>query len=207
MQRIKCFVKNNPQLFEYLSADFVNPHDQLVAKVFLPLLPASVTPNRLTVLRIFMTPIVFLIILFGHYLIGSILFLLTAFTDVLDGSMARTQNKITRFGMMFDPLADKLLIGSMVLLLVFEHLNFWLGIAVLGIEIIFIVSALVAHKKFKTVRMANFWGKFKMVLQVIAVFVILLALLFNEPYLFSVASWFFGLAIGFALVSLFNHGI
>lgn len=157
--------------------------------------------------RILLTPAVFFLILYVQYEVGVALFLLTAFTDAIDGSMARTRNQITRFGILFDPLADKLLIGSMVLLLVFRYFNFWLGFTILGIEIIFIVGAAISKIKFKNTRMANLWGKIKMLLQVLAVFVTLLALLLDFPILLTVAAWMFGLAIGFAILSLFTHGI
>jgi CDP-diacylglycerol--glycerol-3-phosphate 3-phosphatidyltransferase len=194
-------------LFTYLKADEVHHHDIFLHTICLQFLPSSVTPNKLTMLRILMTPVVFLTVAYGNYSLGVFLFLLAAFTDALDGSLARTQDKITRFGMLFDPLADKLLIGSMILLLVFTHFNFWLGIALLGFEIIFIVSALVSTIKFKTERMANVWGKVKMVAQVVAVFLTLMALLLENPYFLSLAAWVFGIAIGFAFLSLFRQGI
>lgn len=207
MGRINYFVSKHPDLFTYLPSVVVHPHDLFLYRTMLQFLPVSVTPNRITAFRIIMTPVVFLLVLFGWYQIGIISFLLVAFTDALDGSLARTQNKITKFGMLFDPLADKFLIGSMVLLLVFQNFNFWLGFTVLGIEIIFIMTALVAKYRFKTIRMANIWGKTKMLCQVSAVFVTLLALVLHFPLFFTIAAWLFGLAIGFALVSLFAHGV
>lgn len=207
MDGIKYFVQKHPDLFVYLPADSIHAHDQFVYRIFLKHLPFSITPNCITSLRIFFTPLIFLLILFEHYKVGAAGFLFLAFTDVLDGSLARTQNKITKFGMMYDPLADKFLIGSMVLLLVFRYYNFWLGLGILGLEVAFILLALISKYKFKTVRMANLWGKIKMILQVLAVFATLLGLVMNVPHLFSAAYWLFGLAIGFALVSLFAHGI
>ena len=170
-------------------------------------MPDFVTPNLITTIRIFSTPIVFFLVMNGEYSIGAFAFLAVAFTDAIDGSLARTKNKITKFGMMFDPLADKLLIGSMVILLVFRYFSFWLGIAILAIEVIFILSAFLTHNKFKRIRQANNWGKIKMILQVLAVFTTLLALLLDFPALFGIASWIFGLAIGFAILSLFTYGI
>ena len=208
MGRIKYFVEKHPDLFEYLSAPGTHPHDQLMKKWILRFFPSKYfTPNRITMFRIIMTPVVFFLILYDKYQIGVSLFLLTAFTDAIDGSMARTRNQITKFGMLFDPLADKLLICSMVLLLVFRYFNLWLGVAILGIEIVFIIGATIAKVKFRTVKMANLWGKIKMLLQVLAVFVTLLALLLDFPILLTVAAWIFGLAIGFAVLSLFTHGI
>ena len=208
MGRIKYFVEKHPDLFEYLPAPGTHPHDQLMKKWILRFFPSKYfTPNRITMFRIIMTPVVFFLILYDKYQIGVSLFLLTAFTDAIDGSMARTRNQITKFGMLFDPLADKLLICSMVLLLVFRYFNLWLGVAILGIEIVFIIGATIAKVKFRTVKMANLWGKIKMLLQVLAVFVTLLALLLDFPILLTVAAWIFGLAIGFAVLSLFTHGI
>ncbi|OGH73851.1 MAG: hypothetical protein A3C90_01245 [Candidatus Magasanikbacteria bacterium RIFCSPHIGHO2_02_FULL_51_14] len=206
MSFVDNFVKEHRDLFAYQKGYDALPHDHLLARTILKLIPKSVTPNQVTLFRIATTPIVFFLILFGYYLTGIVAFLIVASTDAIDGSMARTRNQVTKFGMLVDPLADKLLIGSLVLILVFEHYNFWLGIAVLGLEIVFIASALVSYK-FKTVRAANIWGKIKMLLQVIAVFATLAALLLNFPYLFTIGAWAFGLAIGFAIVSLFAHGI
>ncbi len=207
MSYLSEFKKKHPDLFTYLPANEIHPHDHMMERTFLRLLPRSITPNQVTLFRIITTPIVFLTILFGDYTLGVVFFVLVAFTDAIDGSLARTKHKVTKFGMLFDPLADKLLIGSMVLLLVFKYFNLWLGVALLGIEIIFIMTALVAGTKFKTVHAANRWGKIKMILQVLAVFFTLLALLLEFPTLMTVAAWLFGLAIGFAVLSLFSHGI
>lgn len=207
MSFIKRFKARNSDLFEYLKAEEVLPHDYFVNRFFLRFVPEYWTPNRITLFRIVCTPIVFFTILFGHYISGVILFIVVASTDVLDGSLARTQDKVTRFGMLVDPLADKLLIGSMVLLLVFRHLSVMLGIIVLCIEITFIISAYIARVKFHRVNMANGWGKFKMFLQVLATCITLMALVFEVPVFFNIATGIFGLSVGFAIMSLYKHGL
>lgn len=199
--------KKNSQLFKYQHAQEVHIHDQFLAKTFLRLLPKRVTPNQLSIFRIIMTPVVVTVILFGNYKLGVFLFLFTAFTDALDGALARTQNKVTQAGMLLDPLADKLLIASMVLVLVVQHLNWVLALAVVGLEIAFILSALMARFGKRGVRQANLWGKIKMIFQVLSVFMMLLALLLDFPVLLTFAAWGFGLAIGFAVLSLFKQGI
>lgn len=196
-----------PNLFTYLPAEEVHPHDQFLHRWFLRFLPDRVTPNQISMLRIILTPLVLSVILFGNYKAGIILFLFTSFTDALDGSLARTKNRVTRFGMLLDPLADKLLIGGLVIIIVFRYFHFLLGFTILVLEIIFIVTAFVTQIRFKTVRMANVWGKIKMILQVLAVFLTLMALLLDFPLLMTAAAWVFGLAIGFALLSLFKHGV
>lgn len=207
MKLLQSFKARHPDLFTYIKADVVHPHDHLMARTFLRVLPKKITPNQITLFRILATPFVFLLILNGNYKVGGFIFLAVAFTDALDGSLARTRNMVTKFGMMLDPLADKFLIGTMVLLLVFEYFNPVLGMVILGLEIVFIWTGFVSNYKFKTVRMANVWGKIKMILQVTAVCVTLLAIFLSSPNLMTVAAWIFGLAIGFAVVSLFAHGI
>lgn len=194
-------------LFGFQKSDVVYTHDKFLDKIILKFLPKFVTPNILTMIRFLMTPIVMWCFVFEWYKIGVILFLIASFTDALDGSMARTQNKITDFGKLMDPLADKLLVGSAVIILVFRYLSFWLGVTILGIEIFFILVAIYFKWRFHTVRMANLWGKIKMISQVIAVCVTMFGLLLDFPFLFSVASWIFGIAIGFAILSLFTHGV
>ena len=191
----------------FLQAKEVYFHDRLMAKTLLKIVPYFVTPNQITAMRVLSTPLVFFLILSGEYGIGGFIFLIVAFSDAMDGSLARTRNQITKFGMMFDPLADKLLIGSMVLLIIFQNFNFLFGITILILEIIFILGAYISAVHFRQVKMANNWGKIKMFCQVLAVFITLLALFFNFPLLFSIAAWLFGLAIGFAILSLFTHGI
>jgi CDP-diacylglycerol---glycerol-3-phosphate 3-phosphatidyltransferase len=211
MNKIKLFIRKiieeNKDDLKFQESHEVHPHDHLMARTVLRLIPLRITPNKVTLVRIIFTPVVLLIIAFDYYLIGAIVFLLVAFTDAIDGSMARTRNQVTNFGKLFDPLADKILIGSLILLLVFRYYNCWLGVAILSLEFAFILGAIFFRYKYKTNRGANFWGKMKMILQVIAVFLTLLAILFNFPYLFTVGAWVFGLAIGFAVLSLFAHGI
>lgn len=201
------FIHNHPDLFKFRKSDHIFPHDRFLSWSVLKYLPSSMTPNQLTALRLLLTPGVIMLISMGYYRTGIVLFLITAFTDALDGALARTKNMITKFGTLLDPLADKILIGSLVLLLVFQHFSFWLGVGVLGFEIVFIITAVIAKVKFHTVRAANRWGKIKMMLQVMAVFLTLLALVLQTPYLLTYAAWAFGIAIGFAVVSLFSHGI
>lgn len=170
------------------------------------MIPRWVTPNSVTWLRVILTPFVIYVNYMQNFSLGIPLFLFTAFTDAVDGSLARTRGQITNFGKMFDPFADKLLIGSMLVLLLFQNVDVRIAYAVIILEIIFIVfasvRAIAGH-----VGQANIWGKIKMVLQVIAVFLILIGLTFNSALLLSIATGVFGAAIVFAIISLFFHGL
>lgn len=196
-----------PTLFAYQTAVHVHPHDRFLEWTILRWLPEWITPNVLTTFRVMLTPVVFWLLVHEAYRVGVCLFLFAALTDVLDGSLARTKNKITNFGIMADPLADKLLVGSAVLLLVFRYFNMWLGIVILGLEIIFMFSAVLWKVRFKQPKMANLWGKIKMMSQVVAVSLTMLALLWDFPFLLTLAAGVFGIAIGFAVLSLFTHGV
>ncbi len=204
---VRRFASAHPAMFRFQKAEHVFVHDTLMAKTFLRLIPKRVTPNQVTSFRILFTPLAVYAISLAEYDWGVALFLLLAFTDVIDGSLARTRDMVTQWGMMFDPLADKLLVGSMILLVVLTHFPLWIGITILAIEVLFVLSAAIAKLRFHEVHAANRWGKVKMLAQVIAVSVTLMALVFNIPYLLSIASWVFGLSIGFAVVSLFTQGM
>src|SRR3989304_2017811 len=85
--------------------------DKILATTFLRLFPRKVMPNQITVFRFFTIPFIALLFLLEEYSIGMVLFAVSAFTDALDGAMARTRREVTEWGSTYDPLADKLLIG------------------------------------------------------------------------------------------------
>jgi len=79
-------------------------------------------PNYLTLFRIIIIPVIVLTFYFENskiaHKIGAGLFVLASVTDFLDGYIARKYKLVSRFGKMFDPIADKLLIGCVILMLV-----------------------------------------------------------------------------------------
>jgi len=181
-------------------------YDKPLAKTFLKLFPKRILPNHLTVFRFIATPFVAILMLYEHYYIGLIAFLLVAFTDALDGAMARTRNQVTEWGKIYDPLADKTLIGSMVFIIVLRYIDFWTAIIIVGIEFIIILTAWIRKRKGTAIQ-ANLWGKIKMCLQVLGVVILLLAIVFNWQALLPFASGVLYLAIAFAIVSLLTYGI
>ncbi|MBI4280782.1 CDP-alcohol phosphatidyltransferase family protein [Candidatus Uhrbacteria bacterium] len=182
------------------------PHDHLMKWIVLPLIPASVYPNHLTILRFFLTPLVLFFLVQANYRWGVPLFIFAAFTDAIDGSLARARRQITRWGTFYDPVADKILIGSVLIFIVLRHINLWFGLTILGVEALIILGGL--YQRMRGIENgSNVYGKTKMVLQVVAVSFLLLSLWFELPLLiyFSVAT--FAVAILFAGISLFTYGI
>ena len=69
-------------------------------------------PNKLTMGRIFAIPVFIVVFLMGYRYVATVIFILAAITDMLDGKIARKYNLVTNFGKLMDPLADKLLVMS-----------------------------------------------------------------------------------------------
>ena len=106
----------------------------------------------------------------------------------------------------YDPLADKILIASMVFIIILRYIDFWTSIGIVGMEIIIIFVAWIRKIKGYKVE-ANVWGKIKMGLQNIGVTILLLSIIFNWAALLPFASGVLYLAIAFAIVSLLSYGI
>ncbi len=97
-------------------------------------------PTLLTLSRIFVIPI-FILITPNHPILGAIVFGLASLTDFLDGFLARRFGQITKFGIILDPIADKFLVVSALILLVdLESISVWIAIIIIVRE--FLVTAL-----------------------------------------------------------------
>ena len=137
-------------------------------------------PNKLTIFRIFLVPLMVLIPILGisgdiigipkSYLAIDFIFIVASITDKLDGYLARKNNEITTFGKFLDPLADKILVlAAMVMLVEMSKLPAWIPIIVLTREFMVSGYRLVAVGKDGKVIAASKWGKIKTVTQMIAI--------------------------------------
>lgn len=192
--------------FTFQPADKVFWHDKILAATILKLIPKYVYPNHFTLFRLLASPMVAALMYWESYAWGLCVFLLMALTDAIDGSLARTRDQITNWGKIYDPLADKILIGCMVFIIVFRYIDPWTAIFIMLIEAAIITSAWVRIRMGKIVQ-ANVWGKIKMILQVCGVVILLIAIIFNWEALTPFASGTLYLAIVFAIISLFTYGI
>jgi CDP-diacylglycerol--glycerol-3-phosphate 3-phosphatidyltransferase len=100
----------------------------------------------------------------------NIIFIIASITDKLDGYLARKNNQVTTFGKFADPLADKILVLSALMILVeYAKVPSWIPIIVLAREFIVSGYRLIAVEKGGKVIAANMWGKIKTVTQMIAI--------------------------------------
>lgn len=143
-------------------------------------------PNKLTVLRLIMIPIFvaffYLTIIPYNYLISAVVFVLAASTDFLDGYIARKYNLVTDLGKFLDPIADKVLVSTALIIMLLpnggtEILPFYAGIGVaiiLARELIVSGFRMIAASK-GAVLAADWSGKIKTVFQDFAIIVLLLS--------------------------------
>ena len=143
--------------------------------------------NKLTVFRMILVPIFVVIgylgifgVITGEWLgiptfmwIMNFVFIIASITDKLDGYIARSRNQVTTFGKFLDPLADKILVlSALVMLVEFGKIPAWIPVIVLAREFLVSGYRLVAVEKGGKVIAASIWGKLKTVTQMIAIILV-----------------------------------
>lgn len=128
-------------------------------------------PNKLTVLRMLLIPVFLVFALIDtipfHYLWAAVIFGAAAFTDYLDGHIARKYHLITDFGKFMDPLADKLLVVSALVCFVASGWASTLVVIVILAREFLVTSVRLIAANNGQVIAADIWGKMKTVLQII----------------------------------------
>ena len=161
--------------------------------------------NKLTIFRIILVPIMVIIPFLGiqgelcsipiTYLIIDLIFIIASITDKLDGYIARSRNQVTTFGKFLDPLADKILVlTAMIMLVEMGRLPAWIPVIVLSREFIVSGYRLIAVEKGGKVIAASIWGKLKTVTQMIAIILAFVDLnAFGECFTGNLTGFAFGL--------------
>jgi len=177
--------------------------DKIIASTVLRLIPRAITPNQITVFRIITTPFVGWLLCTEQYLAGTVLFFISAFSDAMDGTLARTTNRITKWGKLYDPLADKLLIGVVTVVVVSKFLSFYLAFTIILLDVFIIIGAYFYQKRFPGIEIqANWVGKMKMILQSLGIGILLLGVVIGSPALIIVSKYVLYVAVTHALLSL-----
>ncbi|MCR4717503.1 MAG: CDP-diacylglycerol--glycerol-3-phosphate 3-phosphatidyltransferase [Lachnospiraceae bacterium] len=146
-------------------------------------------PNKITMVRVILIPffVVFMIIHFNNYVTADIpycsswaawaaliAFVVASLTDFLDGHIARSRGLVTDFGKFADPLADKLLVTScMILFVEFGKIAAWIVIIIIAREFIISGFRMIAAEK-GVVIAAGWWGKVKTAVTMVTLVLLLL---------------------------------
>jgi len=151
-------------------------------------------PNKLTVLRLCLVPVIIVVLLLPvnpiTNILGALIFLGTALTDMLDGKIARKQGLVTDFGKFLDPLADKFMVISAMMCIMYRShsediiFNVFMILVMVTVfrELAVASIRLIAAKNANIVVAANMLGKIKTVSQIVCVMAVLL-----EPVLAGVS--------------------
>jgi len=172
--------------------------------------PTLSIPNYITLLRIFLVPLLVAVLLTGRSeqdfltlnarIIALAIFAVAAFTDVLDGYLARLRNEVTRLGKLLDPVADKLLISAAFVSLVQLGLApAWIVVIILGREFAVSGLRLIAATEGFQIEVSSF-GKYKMIAQVFAVGFLILSI---HTYVLGLA--FLYLVMVLSIVSMIGY--
>jgi CDP-diacylglycerol---glycerol-3-phosphate 3-phosphatidyltransferase len=149
-----------------------------VAEPVLHAAPSPVNvPNALSAARIALVPVLLFVLMTRPHgsLLAASLFALASITDALDGHLARSQGLVTDLGKVLDPLADKLMVVSvLVTLAMLDRVAWWVVALILGREVAVSLLRTRAAREGRDVS-ARPLGKVKMGLQVLMVFLLLAA--------------------------------
>jgi cardiolipin synthase len=164
-------------------------------------------PNQLTFLRLCIVPFLVLAVLDGHYRTAFGLFILAGATDGLDGLLARLLKQRTVLGQYLDPVADKLLLSTLFLVLHHEGLiSRRVTVLVFGRDLgILIVAAIL----YASIGMRDFrpslFGKANTLAQIIALVTVLLSKFYAPAFIVDVRYWSLVATVIFTVVSGFHY--
>jgi CDP-diacylglycerol---glycerol-3-phosphate 3-phosphatidyltransferase len=135
-------------------------------------------PNVLTVLRILLVPVLVVALLDrtpNGDLLAAVVFAIASLTDAIDGYLARSRHRVTTFGKLMDPVADKLLvIGALLALVSLGRVAAWVAMVIIAREFAVTVLRIAATQQ-GVVIAAGLFGKAKTVVQVAMVFALIVA--------------------------------
>ena len=130
-------------------------------------------PTIITFSRILLIPL-FIFAVYVESLFGAFIFVLASATDVLDGYLARKSKQVTKLGVLLDPVADKILVISALIVLVDTiPIPAWIAIVIIAREFIITGLRIVAMSK-DIIIPAEIGGKIKTTIQFVSIFILLI---------------------------------
>jgi CDP-diacylglycerol--glycerol-3-phosphate 3-phosphatidyltransferase len=179
--------------------------DSVIDRTLLWLFPRWVRPNHLTAVRFILIPVVLLLLHYDLRWWAFAVFVVAVSTDFIDGAMARTRDQITYAGIIMDPLADKLLIGAVLLWIGHDHLVVQIVLAFIAAELLLSAAGLAISRSGWRARPANVFGKAKMIMQSIALMLLFVAGILDIPNVLEVSFCLLWVAIALAFLSSSMH--
>lgn len=182
-------------------------------------------PNRITVMRIILIPVIILVSIFPYSQFGIlvpsfqfgfinlsliniivlILFCIASFTDFLDGYIARKNNLVTTFGKFADPIADKLLVTTMYILFAAQGIIPVIPVLIMVARDTIVDGIRMIASTSGTVLAAGYLGKVKTVVQMLSIITILLNNLPFELYRFPLSDFLLWFAAFVSLASGWSY--
>ncbi|HTD54575.1 MAG TPA: CDP-alcohol phosphatidyltransferase family protein [Silvibacterium sp.] len=165
------------------------------------------TPNQLTLVRLCTIPFIVLMVLDGHYRIAFALFVFAGITDGMDGLLARWLRQRTTLGQYLDPVADKLLLSTLFLVLHHENLiSRRVTVLVFGRDLgILIVAAIL----YASVGMRDFrpsiFGKANTLAQIVALTMVLLSQFYAPDPIIYIRRLALQATVAFTVLSGFHY--
>ena len=158
-------------------------------------------PNMITTFRIVLVPVLFLLLFFSpgklQSFFAGLVFSVASISDCVDGYLARRMNLVTDFGKFLDPLADKLLVGvALIMMIPLGRVPLWIVAIILGREVMVTLLRVISLKKGNTVIEASMTGKYKTGFQIAAI----IPLLFHYEY--NLGLNYFNFSVNFHVVGM-----
>ncbi len=164
-------------------------------------------PNQLTLLRMVFVPFIVIHLVDGHYLWALIVFVIAGFSDGLDGLLARTLHQQTLLGQYLDPIADKLLLSTIFLVLSILHKIPWKFTVLVfsrDISILLASTVLFAIAGLRNFRPSIF-GKANTLSQISAVFFVLLFEVHPSRWIWIARTEFLRATFFFTIISALHY--
>lgn len=180
-------------------------HDWL----FLPVIwfiPRLIRPNHITIFRFILVPFMAISLLAGEIGIGVTLFIIGGVSDIIDGTLARVRNQVTEWGTFFDPVADKILVGAAAVIVLIQHAHPIITWTLIILELMIVAGGII-RKRMDHVKPANWWGKIKMILEVVGISAIMISLMTVGGIWLVFGQIVLIVAILFAFLSLVTYSL
>jgi cardiolipin synthase len=164
-------------------------------------------PNLFTLLRVAMTPYILLELSRGHYMVAGWTFGAAAFTDTLDGTIARRFGSQSRVGQYLDPIADKLLLSSIYIGLMLGHaIPVWVVIVVFARDLWILALSAIALR-FTTFRdlKPSVWGKASTFIQIMTAVGVMAAHAYSNETFGRIADVLVWLVVVLAFISAADY--